>query len=117
MMMILLVVYRYSFRRYSYAHPDGNDEDDNDDFDYGSQDAGPLRWMWSHMTIMMMILKMLLLTNDHNDPTGCRPSGVVAFSSASSPWPVSARLSTWPRLMPLGDHLHNYHHPPPPHYQ
>ena len=44
------------------AHTDGNDVDDNDDYDHGSQDASPLRWMWSHMTIMMV-----LMTNDHSD--------------------------------------------------
>ena len=41
---------------------------------------------------------------------------MVAFSSAWSPWPVSAKLSTWPRLMLLGDLLHNYHRPPHLHH-
>ena len=51
-----------SFHGFSQLQICGNDEDDNDDYDHGSQDAGPLRWMWSHMTIMMV-----LMTNDHSD--------------------------------------------------
>ena len=53
-----------SFHGFSQFQICGNDEDDNDDYDHGSHDAGPLSW--SHMTIMMM-LKMVLMTNDHND--------------------------------------------------